>query len=215
MLSPYKHITYDSYIYRHGIRWAINTSHNRMKNVRGLRTRNVERGIDAQMYMTKKYKNVLQVRFESHSDRYSLDSNDEWRKTRDNFVERVENKYGECKLLWGREFADGEKPHYHMVAWFNGHNIASAKPLQAIWEDIHHKRDHSVPYDWSCSKYDQGVMHYGLPSQTTDRAFGWSYLCKVSTKGACTSGYDFDCSRLPKAKAEVIELNRGGSTHAV
>jgi hypothetical protein len=54
MLSPYKHITYDSYIYRHGIRWAINTSHNRMKNVRGLRTRNVERGIDAQMYMIMK-----------------------------------------------------------------------------------------------------------------------------------------------------------------
>lgn len=215
MLSPYTHITYDSHIYRDGVRWSINTSHNRVKNVRGLRTRHLERGIDLLMYMSKKYKNVFQVRLESHSDRYSPENNREWIKTRDNFVERAESKYGECKLVWGREWKDGEKPHYHIVAWFNGHNIASAKPLQQIWEDIHHKRDHSVPYDWSDSQFDQGVMHYGLPSQTTDRAFGWSYLCKVSTKGACTGGYDFDCSRLPKVKADVIELNREGSMHAV
>lgn len=60
----------------------------------------------------------------------------------------------------------------------------------------------------------QVTVNY-VNSQTTDRAFGWSYFCKVSTKGACSGGYDFGCSHLPKVKAEVIILNREGSMHAV
>jgi len=216
MLSPYKHITYDSTIIYLAVRWIINTGRFAKKNKRGMRLRYVEQGIDRLMYMLKRFTKVLEVRLDSRSERYVITNNKQFLKLLQNFIERINYLYGDCAYMWAREVGnDSDHPHYHVVLWLNGYDVSNEKPIQTIWEEIHHKRDHQRPYDWKGDQYPQGRMLNGIPSGTSDFAERLSYLCKLTTKGACTGGYDFGCSHLPKAKAEVIELNRGGSTHAV
>jgi len=216
MLSPYTHITYDSAINYLAVRWLINTGRFAKKNKRGMRVRNVEQGIDRLMYMLKRFSKVLEVRLDSRSDRFTITDNYEFLKLFQNFIERISYLYGECQYIWAREVGgDSDHPHYHVVLWLNGYDVSNEKQIQAIWEDIHHKRDHQRPYDWKDGPYRQARMLNGIPSGTSDFAERLSYLCKLTTKGACSGGYDFGCSRLPKVKAEVIELNSEGSMHAV
>jgi len=216
MLSHYKHITYDSTIIYLAVRWNINTGRFAKKNKRGMRVRNVEQGIDRLMYMLKRFSKVLEVRLDSRSDHYVITDNDEFLKLFKSFIERIKYLYGNCAYIWAREVGgDSDRPHYHVVLWLNGYDVTNAKQIQAIWEEIHHKRNHHHPYDWKDDPYPQARLLEGMPSGTSDFAERLSYLCKLTTKGACSGGYDFGCSRLPKVKAEVIELNREGSMHAV
>ena len=215
MLSHYKHITYDSTIIYLAVRWIINTGRFAKKNKRGMRVRNVEQGIDRLMYMLKRFSKVLEVRLDSRSDHYVITDNDEFMKLFKSFIERIKYLYGNCAYIWAREVGDdSDHPHYHVVLWLNGYDVTNEKQIQAIWEEMHHKCNHQRPYDWKDDPYPQARMLNDIPSGTSDFAERLSYLCKLTTKGACSGGNDFGCSHLPKVKAEVIELNREGSMHA-
>jgi len=215
MLSTYKHITYDSTIIYLAIRWVINTGRFAKKNKRGMRVRNLEQGIDRLMYMLKRFSKVLEVRLDSRSDHYVITDNDEFLKLFKSFIERIKYLYGNCAYIWAREVGDdSDHPHYHVVLWLNGYDVTNEKQIQAIWEEMHHKCNHQRPYDWKDDPYPQARMLNGIPSGTSDFAERLSYLCKLTTKVACSGGYNFGCSHLPKVKAKVIELNREGSMHA-
>ena len=209
-LAPHNQVTYDSSIHYLGTRWAINTTHEGRKNVRGIRTRHLQRCIDLQLYMLSRFGRVLEVRLESHSNRYDVRNNIEWLKTRDKFLEKVQSRFGVAVMAWFRERGDeSDYPHYHAVIWLNGHDVQDASLIQSIWEKIHHDRDHAIPFDWERSRFEQSVMLHGKPKAVSDYAYRCSYICKVSTKSACSGGYDFGCSHVPLPRIRTNDINSG------
>ena len=196
-LASYKHTTCESEIHFMGVRWKINTGRFAKKQTRCMRVRYLQKGITQMMDMLQRYRRVLEVRLDSHSDHYEQ-NNVEWRNTFQQFLERLRYQYGEVTWIWCREMTSTDhnaKPHYHVVLWLNGHDIERPEPIQALWEEIHHMRQHARPYDWKGSLYPQARELTAIPQGVSDYAERLSYLCKLSTKGFCVDAYDFYSSR--------------------
>jgi len=93
--------------------------------------------------------------------------------------------------------------------WLNGHDVQDASLIQSIWEKIHHDRDHAIPFDWERSRFEHAVMLHGKPKAVSDYAYRCSYICKVSTKSACSGGDDFGCSHVPLPRIRANDINSG------